>query len=129
MAQFTIRDVEGMRQVRIEINNEQVRARKGAMSNTRGQIKLTPRVPGMMDIIRSVYNDEARIRPWYQGTGTILLQPSLGGYHLLDVVEGEKWVLEPGVYWMFNPQRHVQVEVYDLTVPEFVHARVDFFDC
>lgn len=99
MAQFTIRDVEGMRQVRIEINNEQVRARKGAMSNTRGQIKLTPRVPGMMDIIRSVYNDEARIRPWYQGTGTILLQPSLGGYHLLDVVEGEKWVLEPGLYW------------------------------
>lgn len=99
MANFTIRDVEGMRQVRIDIDNESVRARKGAMSNTRGQIKLTPRVPGVMDAIRSIYNDEARVRPWYSGTGTILLQPSLGGYHLLDVAEGEKWVLEPGVYW------------------------------
>jgi uncharacterized protein (AIM24 family) len=99
MAQFSIRDIEGMRQVRIDIKDEQVRARKGAMSNTRGNIKLIPRVPGVMDFIRSAYNDEARIRPWYQGTGTILLQPSLGGYHLFDVVEGEKWVLEPGVYW------------------------------
>ncbi len=37
-----------------------------------------------------------------------------------------KKILEPGVYWVFNPQRHVQVEVYDLTVPEFAHPRVDF---
>jgi uncharacterized protein (AIM24 family) len=99
MAKFTIRDVEGMRQLQIDIDNESVRARKGAMSNTRGQIKLIPRVPGPLDVIRSIYNDEARIRPWYEGTGTILLQPTLAGYHLLDVVPDEKWVLEPGVYW------------------------------
>jgi uncharacterized protein (AIM24 family) len=99
MATFTIRDVEGMRQVRIDIENERVRACKGAMSNTRGNVKLIPRVPSLMDAFRSVYNDEARIRPWYEGSGTILLQPSLAGYHLLDVVPGEKWILEPGIYW------------------------------
>ena len=99
MAEFSIRDVEGMRQVRIDLANETVRARRGAMSNLRGQIRVTPRLPGVMEFIRSLYNDEARIRPEYTGTGTVLLQPSLGGYHLMEVVAGERWVLEPGIYW------------------------------
>ena len=28
-----------------------------------------------------------------------MLQPSLSGYHLLTVQDGETWILEPGVYW------------------------------
>jgi regulator of protease activity HflC (stomatin/prohibitin superfamily) len=35
-------------------------------------------------------------------------------------------VLEPGVYWLFDPLKRTEVQVYDLTVPEFVHARADF---
>jgi uncharacterized protein (AIM24 family) len=69
------------------------------MSNMRGAIQLTPRLPGFGDVARSVFTSEARIRPFYTGTGSILLQPSLGGYHVLDVEPGERWVLEPGVYW------------------------------
>ena len=99
MAEFTIREVEGMRQVRLDIRDEVVRARRGAMSNMRGEITLTPRLPGTGDIFRAIFTDEARIRPYYSGTGSVLLQPSLGGYHILDVVEGERWLLEPGVYW------------------------------
>jgi regulator of protease activity HflC (stomatin/prohibitin superfamily) len=37
-----------------------------------------------------------------------------------------KTVLEPGVYRVFDPFKLTQVQVYDLTVPEFEHARVDF---
>jgi uncharacterized protein (AIM24 family) len=99
MAEFTVRDVEGMRQVRMELKDESVRARRGAMSNTRGSIALIPRLPSLLDIIRSIYNDEARVRPEYVGSGTVTLQPSLGGYHLMQVRDGESWVLEPGVYW------------------------------
>lgn len=99
MAEFSIREVEGMRQVRIEIEGETVRARRGAMSTLRGDIKLTPRLPGVRDIFRSIFTDEARIRPYYSGSGSIMLQPSLSGYHLMDVAAGEAWVLEPGVYW------------------------------
>ena len=71
----------------------------GAMSNMRGEITLTPRLPGAGDVFRSIFTSEARVRPFYTGTGSILLQPSLGGYHVLDVAEGEGWILEPGVYW------------------------------
>ena len=99
MAEFTVREVEGMRQVRIDIDNETVRARRGAMSNMRGSIAFTPRLPGVADVARSLFTSEARVRPFYTGTGSILLQPSLGGYHVLDVADGEAWILEPGVYW------------------------------
>ena len=37
-----------------------------------------------------------------------------------------KTVLEPGVYRIFDPADRTQVQVSDLTVPEFEHARVDF---
>ena len=35
-------------------------------------------------------------------------------------------ILEPGVYWIFNPLKRVEVQIYDLTVTEFEHPRVDF---
>jgi uncharacterized protein (AIM24 family) len=96
MAEFTVREVEGMRQVRIDIRDEVVRSRRGAMSNMRGDITLTPKLPTAQALFRSLFIDEARIRPFYEGTGSVLLQPSLGGYHVLDVAEGETWILEPG---------------------------------
>ena len=37
-----------------------------------------------------------------------------------------KAVLEPGVYRIFDPLKRTEVQVYDLTVAEFEHARVDF---
>lgn len=99
MAEFAVREVEGMRQVAITVRDEVVRARRGALSNMRGQITLTPKLPRVRDVFRSIFTDEARIRPYYSGSGSILLQPSLGGYHVLDVTEDEGWILEPGVYW------------------------------
>lgn len=88
-----------MRQVCIDIEDETVRARAGALSKYRGQIDFVPRIPRIGDFWRSFFTAEARVRPYYTGTGQILLQPSLGGFHLMDVNERETWVLEPGVYW------------------------------
>ena len=98
MAEFKVREVEGMRQVRVEIRDETVRARRGALSNLRGEITLTPNVPRPGDVFRALFTREARVRPYYTGTGSILLQPSLGGYHIFHVAS-ERWILEPGAYW------------------------------
>ena len=35
-------------------------------------------------------------------------------------------VLEPGKHWLIAPMSDVQAHLYDLTGPEFEHARVDF---
>jgi hypothetical protein len=37
-----------------------------------------------------------------------------------------KTILEPGVYRIFDPLKRVEVQVYDLSVTEFEHARSDF---
>jgi uncharacterized protein (AIM24 family) len=99
MAEFSTREGEGMRQVVVSLEDETVRARKGALSNMRGNIELVPRLPGAGDIYRAIFTKEARIRPDYSGTGTILLQPSLTGFHIFEAAAGEKWILEPGIYW------------------------------
>ena len=49
-------------------------------------------------MVRSIFTSEALVRPFYTGTGSILLQPSLGGYHASTWREGEGWILEPGVF-------------------------------
>jgi uncharacterized protein (AIM24 family) len=99
MANFQIRNVEGMRQVCINIKDETVRAARGALSNMSGNISFTPRLPKLGDVIRGMFTRESRIRPFYSGSGTIFLQPSLRGYHIFSVNAGERWILEPGVYW------------------------------
>lgn len=99
MADFLIREVEGMRQVQVKVQDETVRARYGALSNMRGDISMTPRLPSVEDLVRGVFNNETSIRPYYNGTGTISLQPTLSGYHILEVNEGDRWILEPGVFW------------------------------
>lgn len=99
MAHFEVRNIEGMRQVRIDLQNEAVRAARGAMSNLSGDITFTPKLPNAGDIFRSIFARESRIRPFYQGTGSILLQPSVAGFHVFDVDAGDTWILEPGEYW------------------------------
>jgi len=99
MAECTVRDIEGMRQVEVGIAGESIRARRGALSNMRGQIKMTPLVPGVRDMLRAMFTGDAAVRPIYEGSGTIQLQPSLEGYHILQVRPGERWIFEPGVYW------------------------------
>ncbi len=101
MAKFTVREVEGMRQIRIDLADEAVRTRRGAMSNPLGQIRVTAALPGVGDLVRGAFTNEARVRPEFSGTGSLVLQPSLGGYHVLDLKD-ERWILEPGVFWAFE---------------------------
>lgn len=97
MAEFSIREVEGMRQVCIDLADETIRTRRGALSNLRGAITAKAPLPGLRDLFRSIFVDEARIRPSYGGTGSVVLQASPGGFHEIDL-SSERWILEPGVY-------------------------------
>lgn len=99
MAVFATREVEGMRQVVIDIENETVRARNGALSNLKGNIDFVPRLPSAGYVLKTLISKEVRIRPSYNGTWRIFLQPSLSGYHVFEATEDERWILEPGVYW------------------------------
>lgn len=98
MATFTIREVEGMRQLRIDIADEVVRTRRRSLSRMDGAIKVAAPLPGPGTLLRTMITGEAAVRPRYSGTGSIYLKPSMRGYHVFDA-RSMRWVLEPGVFW------------------------------
>ena len=98
MAEFTIREIEGMRQVSARIRESSIRARSGALSHMDGKIDVEVPLPGPLTLLRSAISNEAAIRPRYTGTGSIHLEASMGGYHVFEA-RHQRWILEPGVFW------------------------------
>ena len=99
MADFTVREVEGMRQVRIDIRDETVRARRGAMSNMRGNDHADP------EAARRRRRRSARSSPARRGCGRSTPAPARSCCSRRSAAitcstwsEGEGWILEPGVY-------------------------------
>jgi uncharacterized protein (AIM24 family) len=98
MSEFHVETLEGQRYVRIVINDEAVRAEAGALAFLRGPITVDAKVPGLGPVVKSMLSNEPAIRPWYSGTGQIVLNATFGGYHVFRV-EDEAWILENGAYW------------------------------
>ncbi len=99
MASFEIVEDEGLRFVKIVINNETVRAEAGALFYYVGNIQMESKgTGGMGGMIKSLATGESIIRPSYSGTGEIFLEPSFEGYYILDL-QGKEWVMDTGGYW------------------------------
>jgi uncharacterized protein (AIM24 family) len=99
MATFEIEHAEGMRWVKVTLNNETVRAEKGALSYMRGDITLDTPLPTLRGVLVSMISDESPLRPRYRGTGELYLESSLGGFHVLEMRENEPWIFDNGAYW------------------------------
>jgi uncharacterized protein (AIM24 family) len=98
MAQFQIIEQEGVRLVKCTLNNETVRTESGALYYLRGAITMESKAPSMGGFLKSLASGETIFRPTYTGTGELYLEPSLGGFHVLDC-GGGAWILESGAYW------------------------------
>jgi uncharacterized protein (AIM24 family) len=98
VAEFKICELEGMRWVQIQMQDETVRAEAGALSYMQGDIRITAKPPSPLSALKSAMSNEALVRPSFSGTGTINLESSMGGYYPFEVA-GESWILENGAYW------------------------------
>ncbi|MGF1659573.1 MAG: AIM24 family protein [Rubrimonas sp.] len=98
MAEFTVREIEGMRQLRIDLRDECVRSVRGALSRMEGAVRMTAPLPAPDALLKSWISSEAAIRPRYSGTGTVHLRPSMRGFHVFEA-RSLRWILEPGVFW------------------------------
>jgi uncharacterized protein (AIM24 family) len=98
MADFQIVAEENTHFVEASLHDETIRAEAGALAYMRGDIVMKARIPGPRALIRASLSEEAAVRPTYSGTGTIVLQASLGGFHAFEVNE-KPWILERGAYW------------------------------
>jgi uncharacterized protein (AIM24 family) len=98
MAKFDILEQEGMRFVRMTIQDEMVRAEAGALAFMRGPIMMDAPIPSIGGALKAMLSEQAIVRPKYTGTGQVILEPSVGGYHIFECA-GEDWILERGAYW------------------------------
>lgn len=98
MADFEIVAEENTHFVQATLHDESIRAEAGALAYMRGAIRMKAPIPGPRALMRASLSDEAAVRPTYSGTGTVVLQASLGGFHAFEVHE-KPWILERGAYW------------------------------
>jgi len=99
MAKFEIEHTEGMRWVKVTLDNEMVRAERRALNHMIGDITMDVPLPRPRDILVSLVSDESPLRPRYQGTGELFLESTLGGFHIMEMKEDESWNFCPGAYW------------------------------
>jgi uncharacterized protein (AIM24 family) len=83
----------------VTVQDETVRAAKGALSHMSGNIVMDSPMPGFHDLLVSALSDESPWRTRYQGTGELFLESSLGGYHVMELDGIEHWVFNNGTYW------------------------------
>jgi uncharacterized protein (AIM24 family) len=98
MANFDVVEKEGVRLVRVTLNNETVRTESGALYYMRGPITMESKTPGLGGFIKALASGESIFRPTYTGTGELWLEPSFGEFHVLEC-GGQSWIAESGAYW------------------------------
>lgn len=98
MASFEVIEQEGLRLVKATLNQETIRTESGALYYMRGDIAMESKAPSVGGFFKAMVTGESVFRPTYTGTGEVYLEPSFGGFHVLELT-GKAWILENGAYW------------------------------
>jgi uncharacterized protein (AIM24 family) len=117
---------EGVRFGKCILNSETIRTESGALHYIRGRIEVESKAPSMGGLLKSLATGESIFRPTYTGTGEVYLEPSLGGFHVMECA-GEAWILEGGAYWAFESS--IAIDVHrekSLTVFKSGEGLLDF---
>ncbi|NDJ23186.1 AIM24 family protein [Nostoc sp. B(2019)] len=109
MANFEVIEQEGLRLVKISLQNETVRTESGAMYYIRGNIAMQSKPPSAGGFLKSLATGENIFRPTYTGSGELYLEPSLSGFHILEL-DGSEWILDSGAYWASDGSVEVGIE-------------------
>jgi uncharacterized protein (AIM24 family) len=99
MARFDIEHTEGMRWVRVALDDDDVRTERGALNHMQGSIAMDVPVPSLKAWWVSLFSDESLLRPRYSGTGSVCLDATFGGYHVIQIRSGERWILDTKCFW------------------------------
>ena len=99
MATFEVESTEGMRWVRVDLDDDDVRTERGALNHMNEPLTMDVPFPSLKAWWVSLFSDESLLRPRYAGTGSVFLDSSLGGYHLMRIAPGERWILDTKCFW------------------------------
>lgn len=99
MATFDVEQSEGMRWIRIDLENDGVRTERGALNHMQGDVEMDVPLPTLQTWWVSLFSDESVLRPRYSGTGSVFLDSTLGGYHQFHVKPPDRWILDTRCFW------------------------------
>lgn len=102
-----------LKQVRIILDDSEVRLESGALSYLKGDIKIESKVGGVLGLGKKLFSSavtgETAFKPLYRGTGEIFLEPSFGYYALIEL-EDEEIIIDDGVFYAC--EESVDIEVH-----------------
>lgn len=99
MATFEVEQSEGMRWIRVDLDDDDCRTERGALNHMVGSVKMDVPLPSLRGMWVSLFSDESVLRPRYVGTGTVYLDSTLGGYHSFPIRNGDRWILDTHCFW------------------------------
>ncbi len=99
MATFEVEHAEGMRWVKVGLEDDDIRAEQGALNHFKGAISMDVPFPSLKAWWVSLFSEESLLRPRFSGTGAVYLDSSLGGFHIMPVRSGERWILDTKCFW------------------------------
>ncbi|MBX7218589.1 MAG: AIM24 family protein [Blastocatellia bacterium] len=108
MAIFEVIENEGVRLVKITLNQETVRAESGALYYMRGPITMESKAPSVGGFLKAMATGETIFRPTYTGSGELYLEPNFTNFHVFEL-GGQEWILERGAYWASDGSIEVDV--------------------
>jgi uncharacterized protein (AIM24 family) len=109
MAEFDIQQSEGMRWVKVTLRNDAIRAETGAMNHYVGDISMDTPWPGLRSCWVSLFSQESLFRPCFRGSGDVYLDSSLGGFHIMDLHDGDTWIVDNGAYWASDDEINISI--------------------
>lgn len=99
MTRFEVESSEGMRWVRVDLKDDDVRTERGALNHMKGAVAMDVPFPTLKTWWVSLFSDESPLRPRYHGTGSVWLDSTLGGYHVMKIKSGDRWILDGKCFW------------------------------
>ncbi|MBR0576950.1 AIM24 family protein [Proteiniclasticum sp. BAD-10] len=101
-----------LRQLRIVLNGGGVYTESRALSFMRGQIEVSANTGGLLSLskkfLTSKISGEPVIKPHFQGSGELLLEPSFGHYAMLEL-ENEEIIIDDSLFFAAEDQVEIGV--------------------
>ena len=80
---------------------------------------MTVPLPSLRAMWVSLFSDESILRPRYEGTGSVYLDSSLGGYHVFTITPGDRWIIDTRCFWASDGEVNLRVHRESLTTAFF----------
>ncbi|MCJ8343936.1 AIM24 family protein [bacterium] len=95
---FKIVNQEGISYVEVDMDNDQVTTESGAMRYFQGNITMEVPKTSVSGFFKAALTSETVFKPKYTGSGTLVLEPSLGNFFAIEL-DNEEYILDKGAFW------------------------------